>query len=202
MDFARSADQDVEDGKASEQSKEETNAREDIRQDVEGAVEPPQTDVPPEKTAPEMQAAIEPPPPAPEPEPLLEAIPEPLPPPQPAAKPLPRFTGFTPLPEFQFKEPLAKRSDLPKGTAEPGYMSTLYGMIMRKMPSYPQSSRPMRVRVSFLIRGNGSIAQEVIAMPSGAPLLDAMALGAVRRAAPFPPPPNGGPLRLYFEYTR
>jgi TonB family protein len=198
-DFARAADQDVEDGNASEQSKEEAKAREDIRQDVEAAVEPP-PDVPPEKTAPEVRAAIEPPPPAPEPEPLPEAIPEPLPPPPPAAKPLPRFTGFTPLPEFQFKQPLAKRSEFPKGSAEPGYLSTLYGMIMRKMPSLPNNSRPMRGRVTFAVMSNGHIYQEAIVIPSGLPLLDAAALGAVRRAAPFPAPPQGGPVYIRFDY--
>ncbi|MDB5545269.1 MAG: energy transducer TonB [Hyphomicrobiales bacterium] len=199
-DFARAADQDLEDGKASEQSEAESKAREDIRQDVEAAVEPPPPDTPPEKKPPEVQAAIEPPPPDPAPEPIQDATPEPLPAPPPPATPAPRFTGFSPLPEFQFKEPLAKRSDFPKGSAEPGYLSTLYGLIMRKMPSLPNHNRPMRGRVTFAIMSNGRIYQESIAIPSGAPLLDAAALGAVRRAAPFPAPPKGGPVYIRFDY--
>lgn len=194
-DFARSADQDREDGKASEEAA-ETKESKETPQKTEAAAEPPAQEMAPEKPAQEPTAAPEPPPPEPEP----EALPEPLPQPPPPAKRAPSFTGFTPLPEFQFKEPLAKRSDFPKGGAQPGYLSTLYGLIMRKMPNLPNSTRPMRGRVTFTIMSNGRIYQETIAIPSGAPLLDAAALGAVRRAAPFPPPPQGGQVSIRFDY--
>ena len=181
-DFARTADQDREDGKASDQPAAETKE--------------------PEAAQPEQQAAIEPPPPAPDlaPEPVPEPVPEPpLPPPTP--KPAPsRFAGFKPLPDLQFKEPLAKRSDMPAGTAQPGYLSTLYGLIMRKMPALPRQGRPARGRVTFGVLSNGHIFQEAIAIPSGAPFLDGAALAAVRKASPFPPPPKGGPVYIRFDY--
>lgn len=163
-DFARSTDQDREDGKASEQAVEETK----------------------------------PPPPQ------LEAAPEAPSDPAPVAKPIDtpalRFSGFEPLPDFQFKELPARRSEGPSGKAEPGYLSTLYGLIMRKMPPLPKETRSARGRVTFGIQSNGRIFQETIAIPSGSTFLDAAALAAVRRASPFPAPPKGAPVYMRFDY--
>jgi len=163
-DFARSAEQDREDGKASEQAVEETK------------------------------------PPPPQQEAAPEAPSDPAPVAKPVAKPALRFSGFEPLPDFQFKELPARRSDGPSGTAEPGYLSTLYGLIMRKMPPLPKETRSARGRVTFGIQSNGRIFQETIAIPSGSTFLDAAALAAVRRAAPFPAPPKGGPVYMRFDY--
>lgn len=159
-DFARSSDQDREDGKASEQAVEETK----------------------------------PPPPQ------QEAAPEAPSDPAPVAKPALRFSGFEPLPDFQFKELPSRRSEDPSGKAEPGYLSTLYGLIMRKMPPLPKETRSARGRVTFGIQSNGRIFQETIAIPSGSPFLDAAALAAVRRSSPFPAPPKGTPVYMRFDY--
>jgi protein TonB len=175
-DFARAADQDVEDGKAVEPAPAQASET--------------------EAAAPAQASPVEPTPAAAEP------APDPAPPPPaPApAKPQPRFAGLTPLPNFEFKVPLAKRGDGPKGQADPGYLSTLYGMIMRKMPALQEPIRPARGRVTFGVMSNGRIFQETIAITSGAPFLDAAALSAVRRAAPFPAPPKGGPVFIRFDY--
>jgi protein TonB len=173
-DFARATDQDREDGSASQLAPAEVKE--------------------PEAAPKQELAEIEPPPPAPD---AALALPS-APPPK--VKPAPRFAGLTPLPDFQFSEPPAKRSDMPRGSAQPGYLSTLYGMIMRKMPAVPAQTRPMRGSVTFGVMSNGRIFKEAIAVPSGAPLLDAAALGAVRRAAPFPAPPNGGTVYIVFNY--
>jgi len=172
-DFARTAEQDREDGQASEAAAAETAAQ--------------------QAAQPEQKPAPEPPPP-PDPVPALLAAPPP------AERPAPRFTGLTPLPDFQFTAPQARRSELPAGTAQPGYLSTLYGLIIRQMPKLPPDIRPARGRVTFGVLSNGHIFQEVIAIPSGAPFLDAAALAAVRKASPFPVPPNGGPIYIRFEY--
>jgi protein TonB len=172
-DFARKAEQDREDGQASEAAAAETAAQ--------------------VAAQPEQKPAPEPPPP-PDPVPALLAAPPP------AERPAPRFTGLTPLPDFQFTAPQARRSELPAGTAQPGYLSTLYGLIIRQMPKLPPDIRPARGRVTFGVLSNGHIFQEVIAIPSGAPFLDAAALAAVRKASPFPVPPNGGPIYIRFEY--
>jgi protein TonB len=173
-DFARKADQDREDGQAGQLA-----AAEIVQKD---AAQPAQ------KPAPET------PPPPPDPAPAL------LSEPPPAERPALRFTGLTPLPDYQFTAPPAKRSDLPGGNAKPGYLSTLYGLIIRKMPNLPPESRPTRGRVTFGVLSNGSIFQEGIAIPSGSPVLDAAALAAVRKASPFPAPPKGGPIYIRFEY--
>jgi protein TonB len=159
-DFARSSDQDREDGKASEQAAEETK----------------------------------PPPPQ------QEAAPEAPSDPAPVAKPALRFSGFEPLPDFQFKELPARRGEGPSGKADPGYLSTLYGLIMHKMPPLPKETRSARGRVTFGIQSNGRVFQETIAIPSGSPFLDAAALAAVRRSSPFPAPPKGTPVYMRFDY--
>jgi TonB family protein len=194
-DFARSADQDEQDGKSSELDTEKK--------------EPPQAKEPEPAPAEEKAAAAEPPPtpeptpePAPEPtpEPTPEPAPEPVPEPPPRPNPAQRFAGFAPLPNFEFKAPPARRSEFARGNADPGYLSTLYGLIMRKMPALPGQRLPARGRVTFGILANGRIIQETIAIPSGAPFLDAAALSAVRKAAPYPKPRNGGPVFIRFDY--
>jgi TonB family protein len=111
------------------------------------------------------------------------------------------YALMEPLPDFEFKTP-AKRAQDMKGSADPGYLSTLYGRIMKQMrtPKTPPSSRRIHGRVVFGILRNGTIIQEAIAIPSGMPDLDAMALAAVRKAAPYPRPPNGGPVYVLFDY--
>lgn len=135
-----------------------------------------------------------------QPEPPQEAPKDAPKEPQPAAEPAPRFAGMTPLPDIQFKAAPARRDDLPSGGAEPGYLSTLYGLIIRKMPPTPSPTRSGTGRVTFGVGANGRIFLDTIAIPSGDPALDAAALAAVRRAAPFPPPPSGGPIYIRFDY--
>ena len=45
--------------------------------------------------------------------------------------------------------------------------------------------------VAFTIAGNGGLAQLSLARSSGSDALDRAALQLVRRAGPFPPPPQG-----------
>ena len=94
---------------------------------------------------------------------------------------------------------------VPPGTAPPAYLSTLYGMIMPKMHAAPEPgvrSRPRQGEVAFSIDPRGRLTEVVIVAPSGASDLDAAAVLAVRRAAPFPPPPRGGFISVRFTYTR
>ncbi|MDB5650476.1 MAG: energy transducer TonB [Hyphomicrobiales bacterium] len=111
------------------------------------------------------------------------------------------YALMPPLPDYEFKEP-AKRSPDARGSADPGYLSTLYGRIMKQMqtPDAQPSSRRIHGRVVFGILSNGRIIQAAIAIPSGMPDLDAKALAAVRKGEPYPRPPNGGPVYIVFEY--
>jgi protein TonB len=55
--------------------------------------------------------------------------------------------------------------------------------------------------VAFYIDEMGNLTHQAVHQPSGAPDLDAAALNAVRRAAPFPPPPRGLPHSMLFSYA-
>ena len=168
---------------------------------------------PPEATKPPDEA------PAPDAE-TIENATVPRPPDAPAEAPAPpvkqepqprppktiaeQIAGMQPLPDFQL-EAAAKPSSLPPGTAPPAYLSTLYGMIMPKMHAAPEPgvrSRPRQGEVAFSIDPRGRLTEVVIVAPSGASDLDAAAVLAVRRAAPFPPPPRGGFISVRFTYTR
>jgi protein TonB len=54
--------------------------------------------------------------------------------------------------------------------------------------------------IVFAVDGKGNLLQRSVARASGLPELDAAALEAVAEASPFPPPPQGAPLRLRFTY--
>ncbi|MBP0651965.1 energy transducer TonB, partial [Mycobacterium tuberculosis] len=54
-------------------------------------------------------------------------------------------------------------------------------------------------RVAFSVSRGGELAGVRLAMSSGATALDAAALAAVRRAAPFPPVPDGLPAPATLE---
>ncbi|MDB5597479.1 MAG: energy transducer TonB [Hyphomicrobiales bacterium] len=112
-----------------------------------------------------------------------------------------QYALMAPLPDFDFKAP-AKRTQDTRGSADPGYLSTLYGRIMKEMrvPKTPPSSRRIHGRVVFGVLSSGRIIQEAIAIRSGVPELDAMALAAVRKGEPYARPPNGGPVYIVFDY--
>ena len=73
-------------------------------------------------------------------------------------------------------------------------------MKQMRTPARPTNGRNYQGRVVFGIVSDGRLIQEAIAIPSGMPELDAAAIAAVRRAAPYPPPPNGGPIYIRFDY--
>jgi protein TonB len=76
------------------------------------------------------------------------------------------------------------------------YLCTLFGLIMRQQ-RYPESARVQHlegtVAVAFWVDERGDLVHQALYKTSGHPELDAEAVAAVRRAAPFPPPPPGLP---------
>ena len=48
---------------------------------------------------------------------------------------------------------------------------------------------------------NGNLTHQAVYRASGRADLDAAALSAVRKAAPFPPPPPGDPRAIWFHYA-
>lgn len=76
------------------------------------------------------------------------------------------------------------------------YLCTLYGLIMRHQ-HYPESARARHLRgkvvVAFWLDERGDLTHQALYRTSGYPELDAAAVEAIRRAAPFPPPPRDQP---------
>lgn len=67
------------------------------------------------------------------------------------------------------------------------------GQVMRRVQRTRRQSVSVRgsARVAFTIAGNGQLARVALARSSGSDRLDQVALGQIRAAAPFPPPPAG-----------
>jgi len=114
-----------------------------------------------------------------------------------------QVAAMAPLPDFKLAAP-PKQSPVGGGQAKTTYLTILYGLIM------PHMQIPARVRglpmtsrgvVAFYIDEMGNLTHQAVYKSSGAPDLDAAALAAVRRAAPFPPPPRGLPHSMLFTYA-
>jgi protein TonB len=114
-----------------------------------------------------------------------------------------QLTNPEPVPYYQFSG-AAKAAPVTGGTANTTYLSTLWGLIV------PTMRIPERIKENHL-RGDGVLVFNVdikgnltgigIQQSSGFADLDAEALAAVRRAAPFPPPPRGLTYSISFAFT-
>ena len=114
-----------------------------------------------------------------------------------------QLTNPEPVPYYQFSG-AAKAAPVTGGTANTTYLSTLWGLIV------PGMRIPERIKENHL-RGDGVLVFNVdikgnltrigIQQSSGLLDLDAEALAAVRRAAPFPPPPRGLTYSISFSFT-
>ncbi|HEY8124586.1 MAG TPA: TonB family protein [Methylocystis sp.] len=114
-----------------------------------------------------------------------------------------QLAALAPIPDYTLAAP-RKFSPVGGGHAKTTYLTILYGLIM------PHMHIPARVRgsgaigrgaVVFYIDEMGNLTHQAVQQPSGAPDLDAAALAAVRRAAPFPAPPRGLPHSMLFSYA-
>jgi len=56
----------------------------------------------------------------------------------------------------------------------------------------PMPEGDWSVAVAFEVDGAGNLLGAALQHSSGYPIVDAAAVAAVERAAPFPPPPSGG----------
>ena len=78
-----------------------------------------------------------------------------------------------------------------------------YGdVVMRQIARSPRKRAPERgvVTVGFEIGPDGGLRRVAVVASSGSAALDQMALDHIRRAAPFPPPPEGAKTRYGFEF--
>ncbi len=74
--------------------------------------------------------------------------------------------------------------------------------VMRKIASTRKKTTGLRgaVIIAFSIAADGRLASVRVARSSGSAELDAVGLDHIRRAAPFPAPPAGGPARFSVEF--
>ena len=114
-----------------------------------------------------------------------------------------QLTNPEPVPYYQFSG-AAKAAPVTGGTANTTYLSTLWGLIVPGM-RIPERIKENHLRGDGLLVFNvdikGNLTRIGIQQSSGFADLDAEALAAVRRAAPFPPPPRGLTYSISFSFT-
>ena len=114
-----------------------------------------------------------------------------------------QLTDPEPVPYYQFSG-AAKAAPVTGGTANTTYLSTLWGLIVPGM-RIPERIKENDLRgdgvLLFNVDIKGNLTRIGIQQSSGLADLDAEALAAVRRAAPFPPPPRGLTYSISFSFT-
>jgi protein TonB len=171
-----------------EQAAEQTEEQATDRRQAIAQVETPQAEAPtalPRETPPDMQAVIAPP---------------------------------HELPKESHPEPQAKRADEPRpelqaasgsGFSSAALMAAAYSASLlerlTKYQQYPRTARSKGIKgrgtVSFLIDASGHVTSVTIASGTGAAILDQEMIAMVRRASPFPAPPDGEPKKLTVPVT-
>lgn len=75
--------------------------------------------------------------------------------------------------------------------------------VMRQIAKLRRQKAPERgvVTVGFEIGGDGGLRRVAVVSSSGSVALDKVAMDHIRRAAPFPPPPEGVAVRFAFEFV-
>jgi len=109
-----------------------------------------------------------------------------------------QIASLEPVPQYMLGGS-AKSSPVTGGTADPTYFSVVYGLIMRKFhpPSDPRRENGF---ISFYVDPSGNLTHQAVRKSSGSSARDQEALAALRRAAPFPPPPTGSSVGLVWQY--
>ncbi|HYV47401.1 MAG TPA: TonB family protein [Myxococcaceae bacterium] len=148
-------------------------------------------------------------PPPPPPQSTAMPLPGPKPPPSPAARPQQSqtddgsrrsrlFDAFSKTSKKARDEPLEGAADGdPEGNSATQEGDPYFGLIDRNVHRYynvssaiPESERrTLKALVWLRLTATGAVDSAKIQMPSGNALFDNAVLAAVKRAAPFPPPP-------------
>jgi protein TonB len=113
-----------------------------------------------------------------------------------------QLAALAPTPEYHLGS-AARPSPVGGGTAKTTYLSILFGLIMRQFhfpPGIQEAHLQAEGIIAFYVDERGNLTHQAVYRGSGRPDLDAAALNAVRRAAPFPPPPPGDPRAIWFHF--
>ncbi len=113
-----------------------------------------------------------------------------------------QVASLAPLPDYKFSG-AAKPSPVAGGSADTSYLTILYGIIMphyRPPPQLRSRGRSNKGIITFYIDPRGNLIHQAMRQSSGLSELDAIALAAIKRAGPFPPPPTTLPVGVRWEY--
>jgi TonB family protein len=104
-----------------------------------------------------------------------------------------QLAALAPAPNFSFAS-ASKVTPVDGGTEDMRYLTVVWGMIMRQKhdPAILHTRHVHAVvSIGFFLDDTGHLVHEALYRTSGYPEIDAEAIAAVKRAAPFPPPPPG-----------
>jgi len=114
-----------------------------------------------------------------------------------------QLAALSPAPNYSIGA-AAKAAPISGGTEKASYESLLMGLITRQLHLPPEVRAQHLISVGqiFLsVDELGNLTHQAFYRHSGDPVLDAACLAAVRRAAPFPPPPRGLPHGFIWQYS-
>ncbi|WP_034992416.1 energy transducer TonB family protein [Beijerinckia mobilis] len=105
-----------------------------------------------------------------------------------------QLSSLTKAPSFSVAQ-AARPTPISGGTSDANYLSILFGLITRqqKDPQHGPRHVEAEVVIGFWIDETGRLTHQALYHTSGQRDLDAAAMEAVRKAAPFPEPPRGIP---------
>jgi protein TonB len=116
----------------------------------------------------------------------------------PAAAGAERFPTFDSVPDVDFGA-LAKAAPIAGGNAKATYLSIIFGMIAVRAPSI-RAKTARSGEISFSVDSMGGLIERKIIVSSGSHGRDAEAFEAIRKAAPYPPPPVHMPMDFTLTY--
>jgi protein TonB len=109
-----------------------------------------------------------------------------------------RFPTFDSVPDVDFGA-LAKAAPIAGGNAKATYLSIIFGMIAARAPSI-RAKTARSGEISFSVDSMGGLIERKIVVSSGSHGRDAEAFEAIRKAAPYPPPPVHMPMDFTLTY--
>lgn len=86
----------------------------------------------------------------------------------------------------------------PAPAARDDYPLVVWTRIMERKPA--RARHPGAATIRFSVAADGSVMDLIVENPSGIAAIDQLALEVIRRAAPFPPPPNPRTFTIPFQF--
>jgi TonB family protein len=109
-----------------------------------------------------------------------------------------KFPTFASVPDVDFGA-MAKVAPIGGGRGKATYLSIVFGMIAARAPTI-RGKTSRSGEITFSVDSMGGLIERTIVVSSGSHERDAEAYEAIRKAAPFPPPPNHGSIGLILTY--